>query len=444
MNKHVINSQLICANYKEDYPLMEKGEGIYLFDSEGRKYFDASGATAVVTNIGHGVQEVADVLSEQARKLAVYPTHLFYNQELENYLKKLCSFAPKGFNHAWTISGGTEAIENAVKLSYQYHRSKKRRRTKVLGRWGSYHGNSLLALDIGGNFIRRDYYTDLMVEHPHVSPCFSYRKEKGLSDKDYEDILIEEFEKTVQEHSDDIICFVAEPIVGAALGCVGPTEGYFRRLKKICEREDILFVCDEVMTGFGRTGKNFGFQHFDVTPDIIACAKGISSGYFPLGAVIAHDRVIEVLQESGKPFFSGQTYSCIPLAARVGSRVLDYHLEHKLIENSQIMGKRLSDKLLKLLELPFVGDIRGQGLFIGIEFVQNQETKEAIEPQKMFFKQVEKACLKEGVIVYGGRGTVDYTRGDHMMITPPLTITSREVDELALRITKAISSLSVS
>lgn len=428
---HVINSQLICANYNQDYPLIEKGEGIYLFDKEGKKYIDACGCTAVVTNIGHGDERVAKTLYEQSKKLAVHPTHLFYNEELESYLKNLCDFAPEGFNKAWTISGGTEAIENSIKLAFQYHRAKGNKRKKVLARWGSYHGNSILALDVGGMKARRDFYTDLMVDHLHVSPCLSYRKDEGLSDKDYEDQLIAEFEKTVLENKDDIMCFVAEPIVGAALGASEPTENYFKRLKEICMKEDILIISDEVMTGFGRAGNNFACEYYGDYADIIACAKGISGGYFPLGAVIAHDRVLTPIQESGQPFFSGQTYSCIPLAAAVGNKVLEIIKEENLVENSQKIGTYLKEKFISLLnEFSFVGDVRGRGLFLGIEFVKDSKTKEIFPPELNFSKLVEKTAFKNGLVTYGCRGTVDLLKGDHMLFAPPLTLTQTEADEI--------------
>lgn len=442
MNKHVINSQLICADYEKDYPMVVMGKGIYLYDDKGNEYIDGSGATAVVTNIGHGVEEISKVLKEQAQTLAVYPTHVFYTPELEEYLKNLCDFAPEGMNHAWTICGGTEAVENSIKLAYQYHRSKGENRTKVLGRWGSYHGNSLSMLDVGGNKARRDYYTDLMVDHPHLSPCFPYRRPTNMDEETYEDHLINEFEETIKKYPKDIICFLAEPIVGAALGAVAPTENYFKRMKEICEREDILFIADEVMTGMGRTGKAFGIEHFGVTPDIMALAKGISSGYFPLGAVVAHDKVINVIKETDKPFFSGQTYSCIPLGAKIGTEVLKYHKEHDLINNSRDMGKYLLNKMEALLTIPNVGDIRGIGLFIGIEFVKDQKSKEAIEPDYMFFKKVEARALELGLVVYGGRGTVDGTQGDHIMLAPPLIIKREEVDTLFTKLEQAIQEVS--
>lgn len=437
MQTHVINSQLICANYNKDYPMIAKGEGSYLIDNKGKRYLDTSGCTAAVTSLGHGNEEVSKVLAEQAQKLAVHPTHLFYNQELEDYYKNICDFAPEGFNHAWTICGGTEAIENSVKLAYQYHRSKGNRRTKVLARWGSYHGNSILALDVGGMKVRRDYYTDLMVDHLHVNPCNTYRVPDGMSEQAYEDELIAEIENTMNANKDDIICFVAEPIVGAALGAAGPTSNYFTRIYELCQKHDILFIADEVMTGFGRTGKNFGIEHFGQA-DILACAKSISGGYFPIGAVIAHDRVLEPIQKSEKPFFSGQTYSCIPLAAAVGNKVLEIIKRDKLVENSRDVGSYIIEKLQGLKDIPSVGDIRGRGLFFAIEFVKDQKTKEVIEPQLMYAKTVERIAFNNGLVTYGARGTVELSKGDHMLFAPPLNLSRAQADEIYEGMRKSI------
>ena len=435
--KHIINSQLICADYNKEYPMIERGEGVFLFDKAGKKYIDASGCTAAVTHIGHGNEEISRVLYEQSKKLAVHPTHLFYNEALENYLANLCEFAPEGFNHAWTISGGTEAVENAIKIAFQYQKSKGYKRNKVLARWGSYHGNSISVLDAGGLKARRDYYTDLMIGHLHVSPCLNYRKEAGMTDEQYEDILIEEIESTIEEHP-EIFCFLAEPIVGAALGAAGPTKNYFRRIKEICEKHDILLIADEVMTGFGRTGKNFGINHYGDHADILCCAKGISSGYFPLGAIIIHDRVFNTLQESGQPFYSGQTYSCIPLAAAVGNANLEYIKKHQLVENACVVGNYLKEKLETLKEIECVGDVRGEGLFLGIEFVKDQKSKAIFDPAYMFSKKVEAKAFDEGLVTYACRGTVDLSKGDHMLFAPPITLTKEEADLIFAGMQKAI------
>lgn len=428
-NTHVINSQLICANYNKEYPIAAYGDGVYIYDDKGNKYLDACGCTAAVTSLGHGNKEVAEVLAQQAQTLSVHPTHLFYNQQLEDYYKNICAFAPEGFNHAWTICGGTEAIENSIKLAYQYHRSKGNRRTKVLARWGSYHGNSILALDVGGMKVRRDYYTDLMVDHLHVSPCNTYRIPEHLSEQEYEDELIEEISNTLNAHEDDIICFVAEPLVGAALGAAGPTQNYFKRVYELCQKHDVLFIADEVMTGFGRTGKNFGIEHFGQA-DILACAKSISGGYFPIGAVIAHDRVLAPIKNSSQPFFSGQTYSCIPLAAAVGNKVLEIINRDNLVANSRDVGSYTIEKLQQLKQINTVGDVRGRGLFFAIEFVKDQQTKEVINPDLMYAKTIEKIAFTKGIATYGARGTVELSKGDHMLFAPPLNFTREHADEL--------------
>lgn len=431
---HLINSQLICADYEKAYPIIESGKGVFLYDKEGKAYIDASGCTAAVSSIGHGVTEVVEALAAQAGKLAVHPTHIFYSEVLEEYLNRLCAFAPEGFNKAWTISGGTEAVENSVKLAFQYHQSKgQNNRKRVLARWGSYHGNSLTVLDIGGMKVRRDYYTPLMVDHLHVSPCFPYRKDPTLSLEEYETSLIDEFQATVEQYKDEIICFVAEPIVGAALGAVSPTPNYFARIAEICRAHDIVMIADEVMTGFGRTGVPFGIEHFGGHADIIACAKGISSGYLPLGALIAHDRLLAPIEASGHPFYSGQTYSCAPLAAAVGDAVLTYIQTNNITENAKEVGAHLKAKFEAMKSHPCIGDVRGEGLFLGVEFVQDQTTKEVIEPSRMFAKQVEHIAVSKGLIAYACRGTVDGNKGDHMLFSPPLTLSIEEADLLAER-----------
>lgn len=443
MQYHVINSQLICAQYDKEYPMIESGKGVFLYDKSGKEYIDASGCTAAVTAIGHGVQEVVDVLAKQAQTLAVHPTHVFYHETLESYLKDICELAPDGFDKAWTICGGTEAVENSVKLAFQYHVAKGRTtRNKVIGRWGSYHGNSLTALDIGGMKVRRSFYTPLMTDHLHVSPCFPYRKSEELTLEAYEDSLIDEFRETVEAHPDQIIAFIAEPIVGAALGAASPTPTYFSRIAEICQAHDILMIADEVMTGFGRTGTAFGIEHFGNHADILACAKGISSGYFPMGAVIAHHRVTDAIQASGHPFYSGQTYSCIPLAAAVGQAVLDYIKQHDIIDNANTTGAYLKGLFQSMMdELPCIGDVRGEGLFLGIEFVRDRKTKAIFPPETVFAKSVETAALQHGLIGYACRGTVEGTKGDHMLFAPPLTLTTQEADMLAERLKAAIKDV---
>ncbi|MEM6993432.1 MAG: aminotransferase class III-fold pyridoxal phosphate-dependent enzyme [Myxococcota bacterium] len=428
--RHVIHSQLICADYEADYPEIVSGEGAYLIDRNGRRYLDASGCTAAVTNLGHGHPRVAEAIGKQAGTLAVHPTHVFHSEVLERYLGRLCAFAPEGFNHAWTICGGTEAVENAIKLAYQYHRAKGRStRTRVLGRHGSYHGNSILALDVGGLKVRRDFYAGMMANrHLHLSPCFPWRRPAELSVAEYEDTLVDEAARILSAHPDEVIAFIAEPIVGAALGAVAPTPRYFERMAELCRAHDVLIIADEVMTGFGRTGRAFGCEHFGTHADILACAKGISGGYVPMGAVIAHDRALEPIVASGVPFQSGQTYSCIPLVAAVGEAVLDVIEQEQLVAASARVGTHLRQGLETLLDHRGVGDVRGAGLFLGMEFVADRETKAPFAPERTIAKQVQAAALERGVVTYACRGTVEGTRGDHLLFAPPLVLTEAQAD----------------
>lgn len=437
---HTLNSHLILADYSRTYPNVVRGEGIYVFDESGRDYLDGSGCTAAVTHLGHGDAVVAEALAEQARTLAVHPTHLFHSPLVEQYFGKLLEFAPEGFTRAWTISGGTEAVENAIKLAYQYHRAKGRSgRVRVIGRWSSYHGNSILALNVGGLVARRSYYTELMADlHLHVSPCLPYRRPDGLDEQAYEDQLVAEFAQTVADHPDEIAAFIAEPVVGSALGAGVPTATYFERIAAICREHDIVMIADEVMTGFGRTGRNFGCEHFGTHADVLTCAKGISGGYVPLGAILVRDHIAQALRASGDPFFSGQTYSCIPLAAATGLAVLQRIQELNLVENAAQVGAYLKQQLQERLDLPVVGEVRGLGLFLGVEFVADRATKAPLPADVLFFKRVQEACLENGLTVMGARGSVNSRGGDHLLLSPPLILDKAGADQLAERLEAGI------
>ncbi len=433
---HLINSQLICADYEKTYPKIVSGKGAQLYDESGRAYLDCSGCTAAVTSIGHGVQEIAEVLAEQAGRLAVHPTHVFDSPVLQDYLANLCAFAPEGFNRAWTISGGTEAVENAIKLAFQYHKAKGRSgRSKVLGRWSSYHGNSILALDVGGMKARRGFYTELMVDHPHVSPCLPYRRPAGQSEEEYEDSLIAEFRETVSAHKDELVCFVAEPMVGAALGAAAPTANYFARIAEICQQHDILMIADEVMTGFGRTGKAFGVDHWNVIPDIIASAKGMAAGYIPTGGIFVNESIINTIKSGSGAFIHGHTYNANPLSCRAVASPLTYIKRHNLIDNVNQNGKVLGKGLRDLAkESPFIGDVRGMGYMWAMEIVQDKESKQPFPAQDKATAQALSACLANGLIVYPGGCHINGVDTNIFLVAPPLVTTKTEVDKLLDRL----------
>jgi adenosylmethionine-8-amino-7-oxononanoate aminotransferase len=429
MSYRVLRSQLIVPDYDRTYPWIVRGEGVWLHDDQGRRYLDGSGATAAVTHLGHGDARVAEALAEQARTLAVHPTHVFHSPVVEAYFERLCAFAPEGFTRAWTVAGGTEAVENAIKLAFQVQRARgETRRRRVVGRWSSYHGNSLTALDVGGLVARRSYYTDLMPGlHLHVSPCLPYRRPEGLTEVAYEDALVAELEEVVAAHPGEIAAFIAEPVVGSALGAAVPTPTYFERMAAICRAHGILLIADEVMTGFGRTGARFGCQHFGTHADILACAKGISGGYVPLGALLVHDDLVEDLRRSGDPFFSGQTYSCIPLAAATGLAVLDVIEEEDLVGRAaRVGGSVLARMRSELGARPIVGECRGKGLFLGLELVADRASRAPFPDALRVGKRVEAAALRHGLVTLAAKGTVDRVHGDHLLLAPPLILTEDE------------------
>ncbi|MEP6805855.1 MAG: aminotransferase class III-fold pyridoxal phosphate-dependent enzyme, partial [Flavobacterium sp.] len=293
MIKSLIQSMVVCPDMSKTYPKIQYGKGIYLFDENGKRYLDGSAGSSSVANIGHGRQEVADAVSQQIARVSVLPTHAFSSEVVENYLDRLVEFAPTGFQKAWTVMSGTEAVENALKLALQYHQLRgDTKRYKIISRWSTYHGNSVFTLDVGGMKARRELYSKWLNNFPHVSAAYNYRRPSEYNEVEYVESLLNEFETTIIEAGPETIAaFIAEPVIAAALGAVPPPENYFRGIYAICRKYGILVVSDEILSGFGRTGENFGINNFGVVPDIIACGKGISGGYFPLSAVIVSEKV---------------------------------------------------------------------------------------------------------------------------------------------------------
>lgn len=434
---------VVCPEMKQTYPKIAYGKGVYLFDEMGNKYFDASSGSAAVANLGHGIDKISQVIKEQTQKISILPTHAFSATVVENYLKKLVNFSPKGFKRAWTVMSGTEAVENALKIALQYHQLVgEPKRHKIVSRWFSYHGNSIFTLDVGGMKFRRQMYGNWMHNFPHISPAYQYRNGEGMTEAEYCDFCVEEFLNLIKENDPETIAaFIAEPVVGAALGAVPPPKNYFARIKEICEIYGILFISDEVMTGFGRLGANFGIEQYNVIPDIIAAGKGISGGYFPLSAVIINEKIATVFEENEAAFKAGHTFACNPIGAAVGSFVIDYIEENNILENVQIVGGILKERLQTLMKSPIIGDIRGKGLLLGIELVKNKTTKEPFPAELKLSKKIYHRALEKGVVLYPGKGSVDGVAGDHILICPPLTITKEEAILLAEVIITSINEV---
>ncbi|MBL7079068.1 aspartate aminotransferase family protein [Candidatus Bathyarchaeota archaeon] len=413
-----------------------RGEGVYVWDEEGNRYIDGS-AGPVCVNIGHGVKEVADAVARQMAEISYAHSSHFTTGTVLEFAERLAKFAPPSLNRVYVCSGGSEATEASAKLARQYHLERgEPSRYKVIARWQSYHGNTLGALSMSGNIARRRRYVPLLLDFPHIPPAYCYRCPYGKTRDacDLECARALDWEVKANGKS-EVSAFIAEPFVGATLGSLPAPDGYFQMIREICDDHGILFIADEVMTGVGRTGKNWGIDHWGVEPDIITAAKGLSGGYMPLGACIVSDGVAEAFKG---PFAHGHTYGSHPVSCAVGAAVLEYTVKHKLVERSAKLGEHLHKRLGILHDHPTVGDIRGKGLFAGIEFVKDKTTKEPFPADVAFYSRVVERCFQKRLLVYPGVATVDGYVGDHIQVAPPLVVTREQIDEIVSLLDEAI------
>ena len=435
--KHVI-----VRDFARRYRLAVRAEGVYVWDDEGNRYLDGSAGSSSVVNIGHGVAEVAEAMAEQARTLAYAPMHLFTHRPVIELTDLLAEISPGTLNKAWLVSGGSEATENAVKLARQYHLERGNgQKQLVISRWEAYHGATLGALGYGGHTFRRRKYVPLAQNHPHIPPAYRYRCEFCADRADCSLQCASALEKEIRRQgAENVAAFIAEPVVAAALGGVPAPAGYFQAIREICDRYDVLFITDEVITGFGRTGRMWGIDHWDVEPDLIAMAKGMSGGYVPLGGVLARDAVVWELERGQSNFVAGHTYVGHPVTSAAGVAAIRYLLEHELVENARIQGERLLAGLQGLQERhKIVGDVRGLGLIAGFELVQDRVTRRPFPPELRVAARLGEAALERGLITYPLQGCVDGVEGDMHLVTPPLTITAEEVDELVASLDGALA-----
>lgn len=427
-------TRVIYRDMSLTYPTIARGEGIYLFDDEGRRFIDGSGGSAAVTAIGHGVREVVAAIADQAGRIAYSPAHAFTTDAAETCARLIVEeFAPPGFGKVWFVSGGSEATENAVKMAIQYHRERgEGTRHLVIGRRSSFHGATIAALGFGGNAGRRRPYAAILPPAEHIPACHPYRCRANSACPPCDLSCADALELTIRQvGAENVAAFIAEPIVGATLASSPATPGYFARIREICDRYGVLFIADEVMTGFGRTGRFWGLDHWDVIPDLIVCAKGISGGYAPLGAVIAKPEFVDEVRTRSGSFVIGHTSSGNPLSCATSNAVLRYILDHHLTENAAVVGHHFIARLQELASRhEIVGDVRGLGLLIGVEFVRDRETKEPFSPSWGVAQRVAAETLRRGLVSYPGTGTADGVAGDHLLYAPPLTITKEQIDDL--------------
>ncbi len=422
------------------HPMIDRAEGVYLYDTEGRRYLDASGGPLVV-NVGHGVTEIIQAMAAQAEKVAYIHAPTFTSRVLEDYAAALAQIAPLDDPRFFFLSSGSEAVETALKLAQQAQQdSGEGQRHVVISRWRSYHGTTLGALAVSGRPALREPYLTLMRDVPHIPPPYCYRCPFGLAYPGCDVACAQALEETIKLIGpENVAAFIAEPISGPSLGAAAPPPEYWPRIRQICDRYGLFLIVDEVVTGFGRTGRWFALEEWGVEPDILVAGKGASGGYFPLSIAMARRQLVETIRAGRGDFVHGGTFSHHAVGAAVGLAVLHYLQEHDLIAASARKGAALKARLQAALgDLPPVGEVRGQGLMIGVEFVADRSNKAPFPPEVRFARRVTDLALERGLIVYPSRGCVDGVAGDLIMVAPPFVIGEEQMDEICHLLAQAI------
>jgi adenosylmethionine-8-amino-7-oxononanoate aminotransferase len=424
-------------------PLATGARGIEVITSDGRRYLDASGGAAV-SCLGHKHPDVIAAMHAQIDRIAYAHTSFFTTEAAEALADTLVADAPEGIEHVYLVSGGSEAIEAALKLARQHFvEIGQPQRSVFIARRQSYHGNTLGALSVGGNEWRRREFAPLLLPVEHVSPCFEYRERRNDETQDaFTDRLIAELEATIDRVGPErVIGFCAEPVVGATLGAVPPTPGYFRRVREVLDRCGALLIADEVMCGMGRTGTLYAIEQEGVVPDLITIAKGLGGGYQPVGALLAHERVVAPIRDGSGAFQHGHTYIGHPVAAAAALAVQQVIKRDRLLDAVRARGAYLEQALQsRFREHPYVGDLRGRGLFRGIELVADRASKKTFDPAQRVHAKVKAAAMSEGLCVYPMGGTIDGARGDHVLLAPPFITSEAQIDEIVARLARAIDA----
>ncbi|WP_276511844.1 aspartate aminotransferase family protein [Pseudalkalibacillus hwajinpoensis] len=426
-----------------DYAFISHGKGIYLYDEDGHAFIDGCSG-AVTANIGHAVPEIKEAMVKQADQVSFVYRSQFTSSSAELLAERLCRNAPGDLDWVFFVNSGSEALETALKIAVQYWQELGRpTKNRIISRWMSYHGITMGALSMSGHVIRRSRFSAMLEHYPELSPPYCYRCSYNEHCPNCSKHYALEFEKTIQRlGAETIAAFVCEPIIGAAGGAVVPPDSYFKEMKAVCERYDILFIADEVMTGVGRTGKMYAMEHWGVAPDILALGKGMSAGYTPMAATLVSDRIILEIERGSKVVLSGHTFSANPLSSAICLAVLDYIEENNLVKNAEEKGDLLLNGLKELQSIyPFIGDVRGKGLLTAIEFVQDQLTKEPFLLQNEVTNRFIRKCYDSGLLVYTAAGGLNGIAGDAVIVAPPLIIQENEVHLLLNKLNQALAEL---
>jgi hypothetical protein len=436
-------SHVFPRHTKLSPPMAVGGEGCYLIDAGGKRYFDGSGGAAV-SCLGHGDPEVIAAVQGQVEKLAFAHTGFFTSEPAEKLADLLIDHAPGELDRVLFVSGGSEATEAAIKLARQYFVEKgEPQRRHLIARRQSYHGNTLGALAVGGNEWRRQQFSPLLVDVAHISPCYEYADGyQGETSFDYGQRVAQELEDEILRLGpDSVMAFLAEPVVGATAGAVPAVEGYFKKIREICDRYGVLLILDEVMCGMGRTGYLFACEAENICPDIVCIAKGLGAGYQPIGAMLCSAQIYQTIEHGSGFFQHGHTYLGHPVAAAAGCAVLQAIISRGLIPRVREMGEKFNRALKAQFDAhPHVGDIRGRGLLRGLEFVQDKETRTPFDPAMGLAGKLKKAAFAEGLICYPMSGTRDGKFGDHVLLAPPFILEDEHIDEIVLKLSVALES----
>jgi len=435
MSTAIRSSSLFSRNLRKDYPVAVSGEGSWIVAADGRRYLDASGQAAVVS-IGHGVREIGSAMAEQSNRIAFAHTTQFHSESAEKLAARVLAIAPRNFHNGGRVyftSGGSEATETTIKLARQYFlETKQPSRYRIVSRKQSYHGSTLGAMSVSGNVGRRAPYAPMIPEWGHVAPCFCYHCPLGKTYPECNLACADDLDAFLRSNdASTVAAFIFEPVVGATLGAVPAVDGYTARIAEICRRHGILLIADEVMSGMGRTGKPFASQHWGLEPDIILTGKGIASGYAPLGAVLVAPHVVDAFEKGTAAFMHGFTYQSHPVSTAAGNAVFDYLEVHKLFDRVTPAGETLRKALSSLESHPHVGQVRGLGLLQAVEFVKDKSAREPFPKESAVAEKIRQAALEKNVLTYPSQGTVDGTRGDHILLAPPFIITPQECQLIA-------------
>ena len=433
----------IPRSFKGNLKTAVRGEGIYLYDEEGNAFIDGCSG-ALLSNIGHGVKEIAQAVYEQLLAMEFAHPSRWNNKRSVEAAEELCSLTQDGLDYAWFISGGSEAVESALKMVRQYFVERDGQgsgKTEMIARWNSYHGGTLGVMGLAGSMARRRNFAPLFKECPKIQPHYCYRCPYNLTYPECDVACARALEgEILRIGPTSVAAFFAEPVVGSTAGALNPPKEYWPIIREICTRYDVLLVADEIMTGMGRTGKPFCTQHWNVTPDIICSAKALTGGYAPVGAMIVTKEIAETIRNGSGSFQHGHTYNGNPVTAAAVVATIRYMKEHQVFENAALMGAYFEKKIPALYEIPMIGDVRGLGMMRGIELVANRETKAPFAPSLKAAALVTEECMKRNLVIYPGTGQIGGVAGDQLLFAPPLISTKEEMDTMIDRLLDALKA----